>query len=66
MSEEIKSASTEIEPKILQVIHAAASMFVIKRIQNEAEGASASREKSWSIKGREIVAASHNVVQRGH
>jgi hypothetical protein len=58
------SDSEPIAPEILAVIHAAAAIFVAKKM--ESEKAEAAPDKSWSIKGREIVQASHNLVQRGH
>jgi len=54
----------EIPPDILSVIHAAAAVIVAKKLQ--AGKAELAPDKSWSIKGREIVQASHNLVQRGH
>jgi len=54
----------QITPEILTVIQTAAAVFVAKKMQSEKT--ESAPDKSWSIKGREIVQASHNVVQRGH
>jgi hypothetical protein len=54
----------EIPPEILTVIQTAAAVFVAKKMQSEK--AELAPDKSWSIKGREIAQASHNLVQRGH
>ncbi len=53
-----------IPPAILTVIQTAAAVFVAKKMQSEKT--EPAPDKSWSIKGREIVQASHNLVQRGH
>jgi len=53
-----------IPPVVLTVIQSAAAIFVAKKLQSEK--AELSPDKSWSVKGREIVQASHNLVQRGH
>jgi hypothetical protein len=54
----------EIAPEILAVIQTAAAVFVAKKRQSE--NAESAPDDAWSIKGREIVQASHNLVQRGH
>jgi len=54
----------EIPPEILTVIQTAAAVFVAKKLQSEE--AERTPGKSWSVRGREIVQASHNLVQRGH
>jgi len=53
-----------IRPEILTVIKTAAAVFVAQKLLSEK--AQAAPEKSWSARGREIVQASHNLVQRGH
>jgi hypothetical protein len=53
-----------IPPEILAVIQTAAAVFVAKKMQSEKP--ESAPDKSWSIKGREIAQASHNLVQRGH
>jgi hypothetical protein len=58
------SDSEPIPPQVLTVIQTAAAVFVAKKLQ--ADKADLAPNKSWSIKGREIVQASHNLVQRGH
>lgn len=55
----------EITPEILTVIQTAAAVFVAKKI-HAANNAEPAGDKSWSIRGREIVQASHNLIQRGH
>jgi hypothetical protein len=59
-----ESMPQEIPPEILTVIQTAAAVFVAKHTQSEK--AEPALDKSWSIKGREIAQASHNLVQRGH
>jgi hypothetical protein len=53
-----------IPTETLTVIQAAAAVFVAKKLQSEKT--ELAPDKSWSIKGREIAQASHNLVQRGH
>ena len=64
---------TGITPEIVAVIEAAAAAFLgtsIRilsiRILSESESESAQDSGSWAGRGRDIVHASHNLVQRGH
>jgi hypothetical protein len=63
------NVSTGITPEIVAVIEAAATAFVGKKIRilsvrilSESEQDSS----TWADKGRDIIHASHNLVQRGH
>jgi hypothetical protein len=58
------SDSEPIPPEILKVIYAAAAVFVARKMQSEKTDLPS--DKSWSVRGREIVHSSHNLVQRGH
>jgi hypothetical protein len=65
MKEDNRTTESEaIPPEILTVIQTAAAVFVARKMQSEK--VEPAPEKSWSIKGREIAQASHNLVQRGH
>ena len=63
------SPSTGITPEIVAVIEAAATAYLGTRIRilsvrilSETEQDSS----SWADRGRDIIHASHNLVQRGH
>jgi len=51
--------------EILTVIQTAAAVFVAKKMQSEKTQPDGN-SSSWSNQGRDIVQASHNLVQRGH
>ena len=63
------SLSTGITPEIVAVIEAAATAYLGTRVRilsvrvlSESEQDSS----SWASRGRDIIHASHNLVQRGH
>jgi hypothetical protein len=61
--------SRGITPEIIAVIEAAATAFVGKTIRILSVKIlleTAQDSTSWADKGRDIVHASHNTVQRGH
>ena len=63
------NASTGITPEIVAVIEAAATAFVGKKIRIlSVKILSESQQdfSTWADKGRDIIHASHNLVQRGH
>jgi hypothetical protein len=64
MNNDKHAASLPIPPEILTVIQTAAAVFVAKKLQSEQNNLAPA--KSWSVRGREIVQASHNIVQRSH
>ncbi len=53
-----------VPPEILTVIQTAAAAFVAKKMQAE-KSQPDKDSSSWSNQGRDIVQASHNLVQRG-
>ena len=59
-----ETAPQEVPPEILTVIQTAAAAFVAKRMQSE-KAQPGKDSSSWSNQGRDIVQASHNLVQRG-
>jgi hypothetical protein len=62
-------ASTGITPEIIAVIAEAATAFVGKHVRIlsvKILSQSSQDSRSWADKGRDIVHASHNLVQRGH
>ncbi len=72
-SASLETVSTGITPEIVAVIEAAATAFVgtsirilSVRILSELESESEQDSGSWAGRGRDIVHASHNLVQRGH
>ena len=59
----------EVTPEILKVIQTAATMFLGKKariVSVRARPALDANSSSWANQGRDIVQASHNLVQRGH
>src|SRR5271157_4809097 len=61
--------STGITPEIVAVIEAAATAFLGTRIRIlsiRILSESAQDSSSWAVRGRDIIHASHNLVQRGH
>jgi hypothetical protein len=67
-SDSIAPASTGITPEIIAVIEEAAYAFVGRRIRIlsvKILSESAQDSSSWADKGRDIIHASHNLVQRG-
>ena len=63
------TASAGITPEIVAVIEAAATAFVgakIRILSVRILSESAQDSGSWADRGRDIIHASHNLVQRGH
>ena len=60
-----ETAPQEVPPEILTVIQTAAAVFVARKLQSEKTQPDKDTS-SWSDQGRNIVQASHNLVQRGH
>src|SRR5271169_800758 len=61
--------STGITPEIVAVIEAAATAFLGARtriLSIRILSESAQDSSSWAGRGRDIIHASHNLVQRGH
>jgi len=54
-----------LRAEILTVIQTAAAVFVARKMQSEKTRPDRD-SSSWSNQGRDIVQASHNLVQRGH
>ncbi len=74
-SASLDTVYTGITPEIVAVIEAAATAFVGTSVRilsirilsgSAAESESAQNSASWAGRGRDIVHASHNLVQRGH
>jgi hypothetical protein len=68
-SESPASQSTGITPEVVAVIEAAATAFVGTRIRILSIRVLPESEQdsgSWAGRGRDIIHASHNLVQRGH
>ena len=64
-----QTAADEVTPEILKVIQTAASMFLGKKVRVVSVRARPTLNgdsSSWAHQGRDIVQASHNLVQRGH
>ena len=64
-SSSFETAPQEITSEILTVIQTAAAVFVARKLQSEKTQPDKDTS-SWSDQGRNIVQASHNLVQRGH
>ena len=65
---DVATVSAGITPEIIAVIAEAATAYVGKRIRILAVRImpeSAQDSSSWADKGRDIIHASHNLVQRG-
>jgi hypothetical protein len=59
------SEGKPLTAEILTVIQTAAAVFISKKMQSEKTQPDRD-SRSWSSQGRDIVQASHNLVQRGH
>jgi hypothetical protein len=58
-----------VTPAIVAVIEAAAEAFVGKRVRILSVrmiGEAAADDNAWASQGRDMIQASHNLVQRGH
>jgi hypothetical protein len=67
-SVDVSTVSTGLTPEIIAVIQEAATAYVGKRIRIlsvKVLSESAQDSSSWAGKGRDIIHASHNLVQRG-
>ena len=65
----VATASTGITPEIVAVIEEAATAFLGRKIRIlsiRIRSESAQDSGSWADRGRDIIHASHNLVQRGH
>jgi hypothetical protein len=68
-SEANTPAPVGITPKVMDVLEAAATAFLGRKIVIVSVNmqSQANRESgSWTSQGRDILQASHNIVQRGH
>lgn len=65
----VGTAFTGITPEIVAVIEGAATGFLgtkIRILSIRIRSESAQDSGSWAERGRDIIHASHNLVQRGH
>jgi hypothetical protein len=68
-SDSSASVSTGITPEIVAVIEAAATAYLGTKIRILSVRVLSELEEdssSWASRGRDIIHASHNLVQRGH
>jgi hypothetical protein len=68
-SESNTTAPVGITPELLDVLQAAATAFLGRKvfiISVNMHAQTTRESESWTSQGRDILQASHNIVQRGH
>jgi hypothetical protein len=68
-SESNTTAPVGITPELLDVLQAAATAFLGRKvfiISVNMHAQTIRESESWTSQGRDILQASHNIVQRGH